>query len=377
VNDATQALLPGVSPILKSTFGLSYFQLGTLFGAFLLAMVFFQVVVGWLADRSDELDLMAIGTFLVFCACVGFALSSLFYQLFIFNVIAGIGASFYHPSAYTVLSRAANDTVRRSKIMGFSGSSGDVGNFIAFLSTGALALTFGWEAPFMIWGSLSLLMLVSYLLVFRQRLKVLRTQTIPQEIALPQHAARFHRGQLIFFLMAYFTLGGAYRTFVNFSTLFITEKANLTADYAGILFSVFIVAGATGSVVSGFLNEKFGMQRTQIAEYLIVATLFFSLTRPFIQKSPLLLIIIYFFSGIMLFAIYPTIYSIASRHSRSVKRGQFYGRIMALSFFGGFAISFLDGKLADIYGITIVYVVGTLICLIGALSAYQLSEKTS
>ena len=44
VNDATQALLPGVSPILKITFGLSYFQLGALFGAFLLAMVFFQVV---------------------------------------------------------------------------------------------------------------------------------------------------------------------------------------------------------------------------------------------------------------------------------------------------------------------------------------------
>ena len=36
VTDANQALLPGVSPILKVTFELSYFQLGALFGAFLL-----------------------------------------------------------------------------------------------------------------------------------------------------------------------------------------------------------------------------------------------------------------------------------------------------------------------------------------------------
>lgn len=195
-------------------------------------------------------------------------------------------------------------------------------------------------------------------------------------MVLPQEEARLHTGQLICFLIAYFTLGGAYRTFVNFSTLFITEKANLTADYAGVLFSIFIVAGATGSAVSGLISERFGMRRTQIAEYLIVAILFLSLTRSYVQKSSPLLIIIYFLSGIILFAIYPTIYSIASRHSRSAKRGQFYGQIMALSFFGGFAVSFLDGKLADIYGITIVYFVGVLICLIGALSAYQLKEKT-
>ncbi len=113
VTDANQALLPGVSPILKIALGLSYFQLGTLFGSFLLAMVFFQIIVGRLADRFNETDLMAVGTFLVFLSCIGFAFSSTYSHLFIANTVAGIGASFYHPSAYTVLSRASYPKIRK------------------------------------------------------------------------------------------------------------------------------------------------------------------------------------------------------------------------------------------------------------------------
>ncbi len=263
------------------------------------------------------------------------------------------------------------------KLWGLMVASGDVGNFIAFLSTGVLALTFGWESPFIIWGILSLLMLFPYLFVIRRHVIALRIHIIPQKTISIQEEGQFLKKQLIFFLIAYFMLGGAYRTFVNFSTLFLTEKANLTPDYAGILFSVFIVAGAIGSVVSGFITERYGVKKTQIAEYLIVAILFFSLTSVFVQERPIILIFIYFLSGIMIFAIYPTVYSIASNLSKSAKRGQFYGQVMALSFFGGFVISFLDGKLADIYGITIVYVIGMLICIIGAVFASQMDDKIS
>ena len=41
----------------------------------------------------------------------------------------------------------------------------------------------------------------------------------------------------------------------------------------------------------------------------------------------------------------------------------------------GFIVSFLDGKLADIYGITVVYFVGVLVCLIGAVFVAQLDEN--
>ncbi len=78
----------------------------------------------------------------------------------------------------------------------------------------------------------------------------------------------------------------------------------------------------------------------------------------------------------MLFAIYPTIYSIGSILSSSTERGQFYGQIMAFSFFGGFVFSFLDGKLADLYGITVVYFVGVIISIIGAISSSQINEKS-
>jgi len=340
-------------------------------------MVCFQVIAGWLADRADESDLMAFGTFLVFCSCILFAISSSFYHLIISNVIYGIGASYYHPSAYTVLSRATKDTIRRTKTMGFSGSSGDVGNFIAFLSTGALALRFGWKVPFLLWGILSLLMLLIYLFFLRKRLHALKTQLVPQKMALPQKEGQSRKRQVMFFLIAYFVLGGAYRTFVNFSPLYLTKNANLTADYAGIIFSGFVLAGATGSAVSGFITEKFGIRKTQVGQYLLVAALFLCLTHSSVQKRPPLLFVIYVLSGFMLYAIYPTIYSIASRFSKSTERGQFYGQIMALSFFGGFVVSFLDGKLADLYGITIVYFVGVIVCIIGAISASQLDEERS
>ncbi|MFQ5819815.1 MAG: MFS transporter [Candidatus Heimdallarchaeota archaeon] len=375
VIDASQALIPVVSPILKSAFKLSYFQLGALFGSFLITMVCFQVIAGWLADISDESDLMAFGIFLVFCSCFLFTVSSSFDQLIISSMIQGIGVSFYHPPSYTVLSRATNDSMRRTKTMGFAGSSGDIGNFIAFLSTGTLAIKFGWEVPFLFWGIISLSTLFIYLLFLRKCVRNLKTQLEPQKITLPHKEGWKYNKQVICFLIAYFVLGGAYRTFVNFSPLFLTEKAYLTADHAGIIFSGFIIGGATGSAISGFLNEKFGIKKTVIVEFLLVATFFLSLTRLSIQKQIPFLLVIYFLSGLMLFAIYPTIYSIASILSKSTERGQFYGQIMAFSFFGGFVFSFLDGKLADLYGITVVYFIGVIISIIGAISASQLGKK--
>ncbi|MFQ6123510.1 MAG: MFS transporter [Candidatus Heimdallarchaeota archaeon] len=375
VIDANQVLIPIVSPILKCIFKLSYFQLGALFGSFLLTMVCFQVFAGWLADISDESDLMALGMFLVFCSCILFTVSSTFYQLILFSMVQGIGVSFYHPPSYTALSRATKDTRRRTKSMGFAGASGDVGNFIAFLSTGVLAVKFGWKAPFLLWGIISFSTLFIYLIFLRKCVRDMKTQLDPQKVALPQKEGRINKSQIIFFLIAYFVLGGAYRTYVNFSPLFLTEKANISADNASIIFSGFIIGGAIGSAVSGFLNEKFGMQKTAIGEFLLVATFFLSLTHLSIQKQILLLLIIYLLSGLMLFAIYPTIYSIASILSRSTKRGQFYGQIMAFSFFGGFVFSILNGKLADLCGITVVYVVGVIICIIGTISTSQLGQK--
>ncbi len=375
VIDANQALIPVVSPILKNTFKLSYFQLGAIFGSFLLTMVCFLVIVGWLADISDESDLMAFGIFLVFCSCILFTVSSSFYQLIISSIIQGIGVSFYHPPSYTALSRATKDSMRRTKSMGFAGSSGDVGNFIAFLSTGVLAIKFGWKVPFLFWGIISLSTLFIYLIYFRKRVRIMKIHLEPQKTALSQKEGWINKKQIIFFLIAYCILGGVYRTFVNFSPLFLTVKANLTADHAGIIFSGFIIGGATGSAVSGFLNEKFGIQKTVIVEFLLVAAFFLSLTRVSIQKQIPLLLVIYLLSGLMLFAIYPTIYSIASILSKSKERGQFYGQIMAFSFFGGFIFSFLDGKLADLYGITVVYFIGVIISIIGAISASQLGKK--
>lgn len=365
INDATWAILPAVLPFITGIFTLSYLDVGILYAAMMIVMVVLQPIAGSLADRFNELDLLALGGFLVFSTCLLIFYARTYFELFLFNLIYSAGFSFYHPVSYAVLSRVMYGPAHRTKAMGISGSIGDLGNFTAFASTGIVAAHYGWNFPFFVWAILALFIALVYLLVLRPKARYLPSEILKRNGGSePQRKVSGFR-LIVLVVSLCIVIGALYRTLVGFTTLFLTDVVLMTPVDSDLLFSLFILFGVFGAFSSGYIVERIGLAKALLLEFIAVAACMFSLYLDAMQTFPLVALPL-IVSGLALYASYPAIYSLAAEVASFGKRGQSYGILVSTTFVGGFAISILDGWLADLMGgLSIVYPLGALIALVG------------
>lgn len=371
LNDATAAILPGILPFLKD-FNLSFFDLGLLYAAMLVVMIIFQLVAGALADKYDELDLLGVGAFIIFLTCILLFNTRTYVDLFIFNLIYSVGISIYHPVGYAALSRAAPEETYRTKSMGISGSVGDFGNFIAFVSTGIIAGAMSWRFPFLVWGVLALLVIGIYLFILRpKRMRTLSTKT--RSDADPSYGPFgknvVNKRLVILVFTICILMGAMYRTFMNFTTLFLKDIVHVTPTDADLLFSLFVLSGVIGAFLSGYIAKYLGLRKAIIVEFLILSPSTLLLYFDFAQTAlitPILLII----NGLILYTTYPAIYSLVANTASFGGRGRSYGLATSITFVGGAIISIIDGMLADLLlNPSIVYLLGAFIALCTAIIA--------
>ncbi len=126
INDASFAILPAVLPLLVADFSLTYSDVGVLYATILAVTVLLQPLMGDLADKFNELDLLAIDGFLIFLPFILIFFAESYSEILIFNLIYAIGFSIFHPASYAVLSRVVSDAKYRAKTMGISGAGGDL-----------------------------------------------------------------------------------------------------------------------------------------------------------------------------------------------------------------------------------------------------------
>lgn len=376
ITDATLAILPGVMPFLVKNFSLSYSDVGMLYTAILLVMVFLQPIAGRLADKFNELDLLAVGAAFISISCLLLFNTSSYVELFLLNLAYAVGASFYHPVSYALLSRVAEETTHRTKSMGISGATGDLGNFIAFLSTGIFVGIFSWKFPFLAWGLTGSFSLLVYLTALRHAKHSLHESKTAGNVAFN---VRWTKGTnvpprftvLIFFMCI--SNGAIHRTFVNFTILFLTDVVHLAPTSSNYVFSLFVLSGVVGASLSGFIAHRLGAKRALTMEFLVLSACTLPLYVNFLQVL-IVLLPLFILSGFALYTAYPTLYSLAADVTSFRSRGLFYGFLMSITFTGGMALSFIGGKLADLVSnISIVYIVCTVVALCAFYAAHNLS----
>jgi len=376
ITDATLAILPGVMPFLVKNFSLTYSDVGLLYTAILSVMVFLQPIAGKLADKFNELDLLAIGAGFISLSFLLLFNASSYVELFLLNIAYSVGASFYHPVSYALLSRVAEEATYRTKSMSISGATGDLGNFIAFLSTGIFVGIFSWKFPFLAWGLVGSFSILVYPAALRHIRRGLYESKTAGNVAFNVGRTKGTNVPLRFTALIFFnciSTGAVYRSFMNFTILFLTDVAHLAPATSNYVFSLFVLSGVVGASLSGFIAHRLGAKRALMVEFLVLSACTFPLYVNFLQVLPVLLPLL-ILSGFTLYATYPVLYSLAADVTSFRSKGLFYGFLMSITFTGGMALSFIGGKLADLVSnISIVYVVCAVIALCAFYAAHHLS----
>jgi len=371
INDASFAIVPAVLPLLVTDFYLSYSDVGVLYAAILTVTVLLQPLMGDLADKFNELDLLAIGGFLIFLPFILIFLAESYLQIFIFNLIYAIGFSIFHPASYAVLSRLTYDVKYRTKTIGVSGASGDFGNFIAFLSTGVVASYLGWRAPFLVWGLFALFGVCIYLLFIRSLRRtsfftLYNKMELSLETAQAKHES-YSKKSIFVIILICICMGAGYRTFVNFTTLFLADVVKISAAASDSIFSLFVLAGAIGSMSSFYVAKHVGLRQAITLEFAVASIGMFLFQMEFVRSIPLLMMIL-LVSGYVIYATYPILYSMIAEVASFGGRGKSYGFVMSITFIGGVAQSYIGGQLAQITNnLSVVYLLGSAIALLAVL----------
>jgi MFS family permease len=169
INYVDRGNLSTAAPLLKEELGLSATELGSLLTAFFLGYMPMQIVAGWLADRFGA-GRVLVGGFIVWS--IATALTGLAYgfsAIVALRLLLGMGESVSFPAASSMIARCFPESKRGLANAAITAGMASGPAFGIFFG-GLMIAAYGWRPFFVVFGFVSLLWLVPWLLIAQPRL---------------------------------------------------------------------------------------------------------------------------------------------------------------------------------------------------------------
>jgi FSR family fosmidomycin resistance protein-like MFS transporter len=368
INDLIQAVLPSIYPMLKTTYGLTFTQVGLITLTFQLTASLLQPWVGYYTDRHPKPWLLPAG---MVCTLIGILMLSMvgsFPAILLASARVGSGSSTFHPETSRVARLASGG--RYGLAQSTFQVGGNAGSAFGPLLAAAIVIPYGqgnvaWFGLFAVFA-----ILVQYGLSrwYRNHLNLFK---------LKQGSKATHglsKGRVTFALVVlallvfskYFYMA----SFTSYFTFYLIEKFDLSVASSQLYLFLFLGAVAAGTFFGGPIGDRIG--RKQVIWFSILGAAPFTLALPYVDLfwTGVLSMIIGFilasaFSAIVVFAqeLVPG--------NVGMIAGVFFGLMFG---FGGIGAALL-GHLADIHGIEYVYTLCSFLPLLGILTILLPSTK--
>ena len=162
INYVDRGNLATAGPLIRDQFALSNAQLGLLLSAFFWSYTPAQLPAGWLAERLDARQVLAVGLAVWGAATALTGLATGFAMLLVLRVMLGVGESVMYPASFKILAREALEG-QRGRANGFLAAGLFAGPAFGTLAGGLLMAWLGWRVVFFAFGFVSVLWLWPWL----------------------------------------------------------------------------------------------------------------------------------------------------------------------------------------------------------------------
>lgn len=258
-------------PLLKQHWGLSDARLGTLVSIVSVTVGLAALPAALLADRWDRAKSIAVMGVVWSLAALGCAVSGSYAQLAVARAAMGAGEAGYGPAGGALVT-GMFPRQRWATVASALQSAGPIGAVLGAVLGGAMVDRLGWRVTLAVFAVPGLLFALLFLRVRDRRrsglqpgasaLTVVPEQRRSQPMGVRDTLAELFRTRTA--RAAY--LGGAMQLVV-LSTLYSWLSSYFTRTYgysstkAGSLSALAIIASAVGTVVLGYLADRFGVRR--------------------------------------------------------------------------------------------------------------------
>ena len=253
INYVDRGGLATAAPLIKDELALTSTQVGILISAFFWTYTPGLVLSGWLADRFNAYKTLAAGLAIWSLATFLSGFAGAFVALLMLRLLLGIGESAAFPCSSTLIARhvpaarlgAANGLI----IVGLS-----LGPAVGIFFGGHLMETLGWRGVFMLFGAVSLLWLVPWLVVTGKLTDRGAADHEPGDG--PSFADILKRPELWGASLGHFSVNFAFYFVVSWIPLYLVKSQGYSlgemANIGGALYLVY----AAGSFLSGWLSDR-------------------------------------------------------------------------------------------------------------------------
>jgi len=362
LNDTMQSLLPAIYPLLKSSFQLSFTQIGLITLTNQLTASLLQPLVGFYTDRYPKPYSLAVGMGFTLAGLVLLALATHFALVLLAAALVGMGSSVFHPEASRVARMASGG--RHGFAQSLFQVGGNAGTSLGPLLAALIIVPYGryevlWFSLVALTGIVVLTKVGHWYRENADRLKPAQhAQGDTSKVA--RDKIFFAIGILVVLVFSkYFYL----TSMTSYYTFYLIQKFHVSVQHSQYFLFIFLFAVAAGTIIGGPVGDRIGRKRVIWASILGVAP--FTLLLPYasLVECGILTAII----GVILASAMSAIIVYAQELIPG-KVGTVAGLFFGLAFGMGGIGSAVLGKLADYTSIFFVFQVCSFLPLLGILT---------
>jgi len=361
INDTLQSLLPSIYPILKTSFNLTYTQVGLITLSFQLTASILQPLVGRYTDRHHKPYSLAFGMGITLVGLTFLSQAASYPMILMSSVMVGMGSAIFHPEASRVAHMAAGD--RHGLAQSVFQTGGNLGSSLGPLLAALIIARNGqssilWFTAVAFCGIILLSRVGGW--YSRNLPQYKRRATALSENALPRRKVVLSLGVLVVLTFSkYFYLV----SLSNYYTFYLIHRFNLSIQGAQYLLFVYLAAVALGTILGGPLGDRFGRKYVIWVSILGVAP--FSLLLPHVGLGATVALTVVI--GLILASAFSAILVYAQELVPG-KVGMISGLFFGLAFGCGGIASAVLGRLADVTSIEFVFEVCGYLPLLGLIT---------
>ena len=363
LNDMMQSLVPALYPMLKSSYGLSFAQIGLITLIIQLTSSLLQPAVGLFSDHRPQPYSLAAGMGATLIGLLLLAGAGTYPMLIVAAALVGSGSAVFHPEASRVARMASGG--RHGLAQSLFQVGGNIGSSFGPILAAFIVIPTGQSS--IAWFSSAALLAMTVLFGvgnWYRRERVLPRQRGSRHAIERTHLSRRKVAWSVVILLALVFSKSFYTaSFNSYYTFYLISKFHLSVEIAQIYLFAFLAAVAAGTLIGGPVGDRIGRKRVLWVS--IVGVLPFTLVLPYADL---------FWTGILTVVIGLVLASASSAiivYALELvpgKVGTVAGLFFGLSFgMAGVGAASL-GRLADATNIDFVYQICAFLPLIGLLT---------
>lgn len=364
LNDAIQALIPAIYPLIKTSYALTFTQIGLITLTYQMVGSVLQPIVGFYTDRNPKPYSLVMGMGITLFGLVLLALAPSYHAVIIAAGMVGLGSAIFHPESSRIARLASGG--RHGFAQSLFQVGGNAGTSIGPLLAAWIIVPRGQRH--ILW--FTLVPFVGMMLLgrvgnwYRDHL----TERAGKNAGPAHRHYVASRGRIIFCLVVLLTLMFSkffyLASMTNYYTFYLIQKFGISVTSSQMYLFVFLAAVALGTIIGGPVGDKIG--RKQVIWISILGMAPFALLMPFANLfwTAVLSVVI----GFIMASAFPAILVYATEllpGKVGTIAGLFFGVAFGLAGIGSAVL----GKLADHTSILYVMKCCSFLPLIGLLTA--------